>query len=283
MLSSASVAREPASPIASQRSGREALEEREPAHQRRGRRRDGARTPLRRGTSRAAHPACRAPRTRCATRRAVTTSAPRSRASRQPATRRRFGESPARCPRRSRPRRSHNQRATSSTLKASLPPSISRSCPCPRRRSIWNGGCRRPEITTWSRGRRMPAERFDEPGRRARRRELVRVVDDEHEVGGELLVQHLRQLRGERVGAEELLQLGTTGALGEPAHVAGDVRHAQAERVAELPSEGGQVEVVVIGGVPGARSLLPPRRQHRGLTESRLCHDHREAAISCRG
>src|SRR5580700_806202 len=109
----------------------------------------------------------------------------------------------------------------------------------------------------------------------------MRVVDDEHQISGQLLVQHLRELSSKCVSTEKLLQLGTTGALRKPAHVAGDVRNAEAERVTELPPEGGQIEVVLVGGVPGAGSLFPPRRQHRGLTESSLGDDDRETAVAC--
>ncbi len=106
--------------------------------------------------------------------------------------------------------------------------------------------------------RRVAAQCFDEPRGRARWRELVSVVDHEHEIRRELLMQHLRKLRGERIGAEKLLELGTACAFREPAHVAWDVWHSQPECVAELPSQCWQVDVVLVGGVPGAWCLLPP-------------------------
>ena len=56
--------------------------------------------------------------------------------------------------------------------------------------------------------RRVPAERLDEPGGWARPVELMRVIDHEHEIRRELRMQHLGELRGERVGAEELFELG---------------------------------------------------------------------------
>ena len=50
-------------------------------------------------------------------------------------------------------------------------------------------------------GWRVPAQGFDKPGRGARWLQLVSVIDDQEEIGGELRVQDLRQLGGERVGA----------------------------------------------------------------------------------
>ena len=128
--------------------------------------------------------------------------------------------------------------------------------------------------------RRMPAERFDEARRWTRGGELMGVVDHEDEVGRELLVEDLGELGGERVGAQELLGLGAAGAFRKPAHVAGDIRDPEAERVAEPAAEGGEVQVVLVGCVPGARSQLPPGRQQRGFAESRLSDDHREPAAA---
>jgi hypothetical protein len=109
------------------------------------------------------------------------------------------------------------------------------------------------------------------------------VVDHQDEIGGELRMQDLGELRGERVGAKELLQLRATGALREPAHVAGDVGNPQPQRVAQLPPQGWQIEIPMVGRVPRAWRVLPPRRQQRRLAESRLGDNHRQAAISCGG
>ncbi len=126
----------------------------------------------------------------------------------------------------------------------------------------------------------VPAQGLDEPGGGAGLVQLVGVVDHQEEIAGELRMQDLGELRGERVGAKKLFQLRAAGTLREPAHVTGDVRDPQPQGVAQLPPQRGEVEVAVVSCIPGTRRGLPPRRQERRLAESRLGDNDCQPAIS---
>ena len=130
-------------------------------------------------------------------------------------------------------------------------------------------------------GRCLPAERLDELHRPGRLRELVHVVDDEHEVAAELGLQRLADERRDSLRACPVVgvRVGTGCARDRAGDLGRDGRYPEPKRIDDPTGE--DRERLVFGGraVPRAVVARGPRRQERRLAEPGIRDDGREPSL----
>ena len=129
-------------------------------------------------------------------------------------------------------------------------------------------------------GGRVPAERFDEANRRGRLSDLVQVVEHEHEVAAQALVEGCAQRGGVRLRTSVVVRVGDGPA--PAAHGGLDLgrkpRHADAEGVENAARERAQHDVLGRQRVPARAHAERPAGEKRGLPEARCGDDCGQAS-----
>jgi hypothetical protein len=126
--------------------------------------------------------------------------------------------------------------------------------------------------------RRLAADLLEQAHRRSAPPELVDVVEDDHHIVSQLLLERLAQQRRDRGGTLRLVAVGSERRLHDVVELAADRRYARREGVCDPEHEDGEVRVVRPDRVPQGSDRRRPRTERDGLPVAGVGQYDRQSA-----